>query len=55
MFRCCGIPVSPLPEIPMGGDLGTGGGEGEDTIDSKDIMLGDHIVGTDKITYDANG
>ena len=38
------------------GDLGTSKVDnGEDTIDAKDVLLGDHIVGTDKVTYDANG
>ena len=39
----------------MGGDLGTSRDDGEDTTDAEDVMLGDHIVGTDEVTYDANG
>ena len=47
MIRCCGIPISPLPKISMGGDLGTSRVDSEATIDAKDVMLGDHIVGTE--------
>ena len=55
MIKCRGIPINHLPVISMGGDLGTSRGDGEDTIDAKDVMLGEHIVGTDKVMYDANG
>ena len=56
MIHCCVIPVSPIPKIPNSRDLGTDKVEdGDDAFNAGDVMLGDHIVGTEKVLYDEHG